>query len=73
MKPILRSVATAAVLAQMLAGAGCQHVERYIHNGFKIGPNYCPPTAPVKDQWIDAADRGLYQAKRKGRDCIVVG
>ena len=57
MKPILRSVATATVLAQMLAGAGCQHVERYIHNGFKVGPNYCPPAAPVKDHWIDSADR----------------
>ncbi|MBB3277242.1 MULTISPECIES: diguanylate cyclase [Pseudoxanthomonas] len=31
-----------------------------------------PSMATVSD-WIDAADRGLYQAKRKGRDCIVVG
>ncbi|MBN2578015.1 MAG: efflux transporter outer membrane subunit [Pirellulales bacterium] len=25
-------------------------------NGFKVGPNYCPPPAPVKEHWIDEAD-----------------
>jgi len=24
-----------------------------MHNGFKVGPNYCPPTAPTADQWVD--------------------
>ena len=28
----------------------------YIHNGFKVGPNYCKPPAPVAKHWIDAAD-----------------
>jgi NodT family efflux transporter outer membrane factor (OMF) lipoprotein len=28
----------------------------YINNGFKVGPNYCRPPAPVAKDWIDAAD-----------------
>ena len=35
---------------------GCTGVSEYVHNGFKVGPNYCPPPAPVAKDWIDAAD-----------------
>lgn len=28
----------------------------WVHNGFKVGPNYCRPPAPVADEWIQAAD-----------------
>ena len=27
---------------------------QWIRNGFKVGPNYCPPPAPVADEWISA-------------------
>ena len=30
--------------------------DEYIHNGFKVGPNYSPPPAPVAQNWIDAND-----------------
>ncbi len=30
-----------------------------MHNGFKVGPNYCPPDAPVAQHWIDAADQRI--------------
>jgi NodT family efflux transporter outer membrane factor (OMF) lipoprotein len=43
----------AAVLAVSLSG--CTSFQDYINNGFKVGPNYCPPKAPVAEQWIDAA------------------
>lgn len=36
---------------------GCAYtggVKDYIHNGFKVGPEYCKPAAPVSDEWIDA-------------------
>jgi NodT family efflux transporter outer membrane factor (OMF) lipoprotein len=36
---------------------GCTGPSEYIHNGFKVGPNYCPPGAAVADAWIDAADK----------------
>ena len=32
-------------------------MKEYIQNGFKVGPNYCPPPAPVARQWIDADDQ----------------
>ena len=28
----------------------------YFRNGFKVGPNYCKPAAPVAEHWIDYAD-----------------
>jgi NodT family efflux transporter outer membrane factor (OMF) lipoprotein len=40
-------------------------LEEYVHNGFKVGPNYCPPPAPVAPDWIDAADKRL---RRDGDD-----
>ncbi|MDB4540601.1 efflux transporter outer membrane subunit [bacterium] len=47
-----------------LAGAatafsGCAYtggVKDYIHNGFKVGPNYAKPAAPVASNWIDDYD-----------------
>jgi len=40
-----------------LLACGCTGPSEYIHNGFKVGPNYCPPGAPVAQSWIDAADK----------------
>ena len=42
-----------------LAACGCTSVSEYIHNGFKVGPNYSPPSAAVAKDWIDAADPHL--------------
>lgn len=40
----------------LLLAGGCTSVHDYIHNGFKVGPNYAPPCASVAEHWIDAAD-----------------
>lgn len=37
--------------------AGCTSWSQYLHNGFKVGPNYDSPPAPVAEGWIDAADK----------------
>jgi NodT family efflux transporter outer membrane factor (OMF) lipoprotein len=37
--------------------AGCTSVSDYVHNGFKVGPNYCKASAPVAPHWIDANDK----------------
>lgn len=47
-------------LASMLIGmllAGCTSPREWVKNGFKVGPNYCQPTAKVAPDWIDADDR----------------
>jgi NodT family efflux transporter outer membrane factor (OMF) lipoprotein len=45
-------VFTAAVLT-----SGCTSWREYIENGFKVGPNYGKPPAPVAKDWIDADDQ----------------
>jgi NodT family efflux transporter outer membrane factor (OMF) lipoprotein len=37
--------------------AGCTSISEYVRNGFKVGPNYGRPPAPVATDWIDAADK----------------
>jgi NodT family efflux transporter outer membrane factor (OMF) lipoprotein len=53
-RPTLTALAVAAVV--VLALSGCTGPREYVRNGFKVGPNYCRPPAPVARQWIDAAD-----------------
>jgi NodT family efflux transporter outer membrane factor (OMF) lipoprotein len=36
--------------------SGCTSWGDYVRNGFKVGPNYGRPAAPVAEQWIDASD-----------------
>ncbi|MBS0261205.1 MAG: efflux transporter outer membrane subunit [Planctomycetes bacterium] len=38
----------------MLCAPGCTGLGEYIHNGFKVGPNYERPAAAVADEWIDS-------------------
>jgi NodT family efflux transporter outer membrane factor (OMF) lipoprotein len=35
---------------------GCTSLHDYVHNGFKVGPNYGKPNASVAEHWIDEAD-----------------
>jgi hypothetical protein len=37
--------------------SGCTSWREYIENGFKVGPNYGKPPAPVAKDWIDADDQ----------------
>ncbi len=46
----------------MLA-CGCTSFSDYVHNGFKVGPNYEKPPAPVEKNWIDGDD-----IRQKGED-----
>jgi NodT family efflux transporter outer membrane factor (OMF) lipoprotein len=41
---------------------GCTPLQEYVHNGFKVGPNYCKPPAPVAKDWIDADDQRVRKA-----------
>jgi NodT family efflux transporter outer membrane factor (OMF) lipoprotein len=43
-------------LTAALGLCGCTTLSEYIHNGFKIGPNYHQPPTPLPNQWIDAND-----------------
>ena len=52
-----KGISVASLLVLALSLCGCTSFHDYVHNGFKVGPNYCQPAAPVAQQWIDATDR----------------
>jgi len=54
----LRSIALAIATVALLT-SGCTGFRDYVHNGFKVGPNYCKPAAPVADEWIDSTNPRL--------------
>src|SRR5262245_22157915 len=41
---------------------GCTPLGEYVRNGFKVGPNYQKPPAPVADEWIDSKSKGVNTA-----------
>jgi NodT family efflux transporter outer membrane factor (OMF) lipoprotein len=51
--------AAAAALALALLAGGCTTLREWVHNGFKVGPNFHQPEAPVASAWIDSADPRL--------------
>ncbi len=42
------------------ASLGCTPVRQYFRNGFKVGPNFQRPTAPVAGKWIDSEDKRVH-------------
>ncbi len=57
-----RALAAGALASLGLLVAGCTTLSEWVHNGFKVGPNFHPPEAPVAPAWIDAADPGIVHA-----------
>ncbi len=49
----------AAMAAMTLVMSGCTSFRDYVHNGFKVGPNYSPPPGPVAGQWIESGKHPL--------------
>lgn len=59
---MVRSILAGPAIVAVLCSAGCTtSLREYVHNGFKVGPNYCPPAAAVADRWIDAEDKRLHE------------
>ena len=38
--------------------SGCG-LNQWVHNGFKVGPDYCKPAVPVASEWIDYRDPNI--------------
>ncbi len=55
--PRWSSRAALALFAAACRLCGCTSLPQWIHNGFKVGPNYKTPPAPVANDWIDASDK----------------
>lgn len=54
--PCLRLVCLATLA---IALCGCTSFKEYVQNGFKVGPNYGTPSAPVASAWMDASDKRI--------------
>jgi NodT family efflux transporter outer membrane factor (OMF) lipoprotein len=55
---LLRSLAVTGCVLAVLVTSGCVTTGPldWVRNGFKVGPNYCRPPAPVAEKWIQAQD-----------------
>lgn len=42
--------------ATAFTGTGCTRLRQWRRNGYKVGPNYTPPSAPIAPGWVDAGD-----------------
>jgi outer membrane protein TolC len=56
-----RKLAGLTALVLVVGLAGCTSPREYFRNGFKVGPSYGPPAAPLPKHWIDADDAKLRQ------------
>lgn len=58
-----------ALTAGLLSvGSGCTHWREYVNNGYKVGPQYSRPPAPVADDWIDKEDHRVSRNLSEHRD-----
>jgi NodT family efflux transporter outer membrane factor (OMF) lipoprotein len=59
--PRLRRVTLAGLLGAVFLNSGCITTgpRDWVRNGFKVGPNYCRPPAPVASEWIQAKDANV--------------
>ncbi len=48
-----------AVGVSLLSSSGCTSFSEWVHNGFKVGPNYQKPGASVASNWIEAQNSKL--------------
>src|ERR1700732_3679590 len=55
------SLYSAGLMTVAATLCGCTTLDEYVRNGFKVGPNYCRPPAPVTQNWIDVADPRVRQ------------
>lgn len=46
-------------VALLILTSGCSSLKKWSHNGFKVGPNYRKPAAPIACDWIDSYDERI--------------
>src|ERR1700722_14761465 len=58
----------AAITAAAALTAGCTSFQEWVHNGFKVGPNFEEPPAATTASWIDASDKRIASESPRGDD-----
>ena len=65
MRATFRRVLAAVGVLTLLA-SGCTTLQEWVHNGFKVGPNYHEPPAAAAQGWIDSTDARVAPAAAEG-------
>ena len=55
-RPGWYALVSLTLVCSLTSGCISGGLERWYRNGFKVGPNYCEPPAPVAEKWIDAGN-----------------
>jgi NodT family efflux transporter outer membrane factor (OMF) lipoprotein len=50
-KSSIRALASSIVVVSVLLSVGCNSLNQWKSNGYKVGPNYCPPSATVAEAY----------------------
>src|SRR5437868_1808249 len=58
---LMRLCACGLLICLLLTAPGCSGLCHWLQNGLKVGPNYCPPPAPLAEEWA-AQDAGAVVA-----------
>jgi NodT family efflux transporter outer membrane factor (OMF) lipoprotein len=58
---------SALAVVLLLVTSGCTSLPQWWRNGFKVGPNYAEPPAPVAAAWIDSQDSHIISSP--ANDC----
>jgi NodT family efflux transporter outer membrane factor (OMF) lipoprotein len=53
-RPAAQLARLGSLLLLTVTAGGCTSLGDFVHNGFKVGPNYERPPAPLAPAWIDA-------------------
>ncbi len=62
-----RRVLTPMLAICLLAASGCTTgFRQWVDQGFKVGPDYLTPPAPVADQWMDAENQQINSSSPYG-------
>src|SRR5262252_3240302 len=57
-----RLLACAVLSVLLFVAPGCTGLREWAHKGFKVGPNYCPPDAPLAPAWMEVGNGMLVGA-----------
>lgn len=60
--PLIRVFMIICLLVTTFLSSGCHSTRQWWANGFKMGPEYCPPAAPVADEWLDEGNDEVINA-----------